>query len=93
MNGFSLNTTAHPRLYPARLHPSRRRVPAATTFETDANQRNFSDKRGFVAIRSVLPRPSTLLRAERSRFYSAATMGITSFTSPSISAGFHYQAN
>jgi hypothetical protein len=66
VNGFFLNTTAHPRLYRARLHPSRRQVLAATTFGTDANQRNFSDKRGFARpFAPSSPSRGTLLPAER----------------------------
>jgi hypothetical protein len=57
-------TLAHPRLHRARLHPSRRRVLAATTFGADANQRTFKDdSRPGRPFPPSSPRPDTRLRA------------------------------
>jgi hypothetical protein len=66
MKGIFLNTTAHPRLERAPLHPSRRRVLAAPGVGTAANQRNFPDPLGFARpFAPSLPRPDTRLRAQR----------------------------
>ena len=84
MKGIFLNTLAHPRLDCARLHPSRRRVLAAPGFGTDANQLTFPDPLGFARpFAPSSPCPDTRAPGGTNRrFYFAATMGITSFTSP-----------
>jgi hypothetical protein len=57
-------TLAHPRLHRARLHPSRRRVLAATTFGANTNQRTFKDDtRPCRPFPPSSPRPGTRLWA------------------------------
>jgi hypothetical protein len=64
MKNRNVETLAHPRLNRARLHPSRRRVLAATTFEGASNQRTFKDDwRPGRSFPPFSPRPGTQLRA------------------------------